>query len=163
MNPSQLALVLLFAATASTLLACIGEVMASRQMALSCYRYVPLVRALRLASWAAQAYVFSFALVALMNAPLATALALCCAGVLGLVVEARTLDLYGDVVGASRRALTPAVVVLVTLTNVFDSSLPFATHLNLGVPALVMAVLVAIGLRFVDYHRGIQDWLRLRD
>lgn len=160
MSLSLLATFLLCAAAAFILVAAVGDTLASRQMATERYRFVPLVRCLRLAQWPAVALGLAFVVTSLVASPLWSTVALLVAFLVAMLGQANALACLA-VRDALLRGFMPAFIVGMLLVN-FPGLWPEVfPHLELDRSAILAAGMLSVGYWYVAYQRTQQDLIRL--
>jgi len=159
MNAAFFAYQLLVLALVLMSLATVSEFAATLQVASERYRYVPLIRLLRKGHKAAACLVAAVAGLAIWTMPGAYLPVLALAVSLGCLIQLLPLFsgyrweevvLYG---------VTPVTAVLVPLYAYLSSELPNRSDFHLGVPALEVAVIIAVQCFIIRHYRKHRDLL----
>jgi hypothetical protein len=160
MNASFFAGELLAIALALMALASAAEITATRQVAYETYRFVPVIRMLRKGHKAAAGLVALFAALAVYTTPELCLPVFAMSLTLGTLIQLRAAvtGYWNEVV---LYGVMPVTVVLLTLANLGTSVLPHPEGLQLGIPALAVAILIAAQCFVIRHYRNHRDLLIL--
>lgn len=160
---NSIGFIALYACFAFVVVALLADWEATRQIAHSRFRLVPLIRLCR-SAWGCAALMAGFFLgVGLASAPLPALLALLLAFLVMLVFQGHLLD-SGAVWQASFRSFFPVALVLCFVANVALTDHPYGARvLSFGWVEAALALTSAVGFWLIAELRTQQDLLKLRD
>jgi len=158
MNASFFAGQLLAYALVLAALASIAEITATRQVAFESYRFVPLIRFLRKGHKAAAVLIGLFAAIAVYTTPTLSLPVFEMSLTVGALIQLRAVvrGYWNEVV---LYGVMPVTAILLTLANLGNSVLPHSVGLQLGVPALAVAILIAAQCFVIRHYRNHRDLL----
>jgi hypothetical protein len=158
MNASFFAGQLLAYALVLSALAAVAEITATRQVAFETYRFVPLIRLMRKGHKAAAVLVTLFAAIAVYTTPALSLPVFAMSLTVGALIQLRAMvsGYWNEVV---LYGVMPVTAILLTLANLGTSVLPHPAGLQLGAPALAVAVLLAAQCFVIRHYRNHRELL----